>query len=469
MIGVEGTPARGASAAGRAGGGSDGHTGLLVEGAEQIATLRGGLHRGPAQGDLGVIARGAEAVAVACFDGRILAAGTAGEVHRAIDSAGLSLDRFRRLDASGCVVTPGLIDSHTHLLFAGSREAEWQLRARGAGYLEILAAGGGILSTVATTRAASDEELLGHGRRWLGEMLRHGTTTVEAKSGYGLSVEQEVRLVSLAGMLEQEGPVDVVPTWLGAHAVPLEFRDREDGHAAYVAQLLDRQLPAIARQNVARFADVFCERDVFTVEETRRIAMAAAQAGLGVRLHADEVEESGGAELAAELAATAGCLAVDHLDAISPAGIEALATTTRSAHPVVATLLPAASWFLMRGRYPPARALVDAGVPVALATDFNPGTAPVASLALVMSIACLELRLTPAEALVAVTVNAAHALGMADRIGSLEAGKQADLVVWSVPRLEQIPYWAGADLAGIVVKRGRVVRESEDRGPGLLA
>ena len=427
--------------------------GLLVEGPSGIATLAGGIRRGAAQKDVGVVSGGA--LAIACWDGRILAVGSGDEVHRQIAAAGLPLDAFRRLDARGGFITPGLVDAHTHLLFAGTREGEWQLRARGAGYLEVLAAGGGILSTVAATRAASDEELLAGGRRRLAQMLANGTTTAEAKSGYGLDVATEIRLLDLVGRLDREGPVELVPTFLGAHAVPAEYRDRPGGTDEYVAHVVGYQLPAVARRGIARFCDVFCEQGVFDAAQSRRVLRAAREHGLALRIHADELAPSGGAELAAEL----GCLSADHLAAPSKAGVGALARTAQAGHPVVATLLPATSWFLGKHHFAPARRFIDAGIPVALASDLNPGTSPTLSLPLVMSIGCVELGLTPAEALSAVTINAAHALGLDAEIGSIEPGKQADLVVWDVPTVEQIPYWLGADLAHTVVKRGRVVLE----------
>ena len=427
--------------------------GLLLEGASGIATMAGPIRRGGAQGDADLISGGA--LAVACWEGRILAVGWSDEVHRQIVAEGLPLDEFRRLDARGGLVTPGLVDAHTHLLFAGTREGEWQRRARGAGYLEVLAAGGGILSTVAATRAASDEELLAGGRSRLVQMLANGTTTAEAKSGYGLDVATEIRLLDLIGRLDREGPIGLMPTFLGAHAVPAEYRDRAGGTDEYVARVVRDQLPAVANQGIARFCDVFCEQGVFSADQSRHILLAAADHGLALRIHADELVSSGGAELATEL----GCLSADHLAAPSEAGIKALARTAEAGHPVVATLLPATSWFLGKHHFAPARRFIDAGIPVALATDLNPGTSPTLSLPLVMSIGCLELGLTPAEALSAVTINAAHALGLGAEIGSLEPGKQADLVVWDVPTLEQIPYWLGADLARTVVKRGRVVFE----------
>jgi len=430
--------------------------GLLIEGAAAIATLAGGLRRGAAQADAAELrGGGGGSLAVAVWGGRIVAAGPGPEVIRQIEAAGYPLEAFLRLDAAGGLVTPGLIDAHTHLVFAGTREAEWQLRLRGAGYLEVLESGGGILSTVALTRAASDEDLLAGARRRLAEMLANGTTTAEAKSGYGLDVATELRQLDAIGRLDRDGPVQLVPTFLGAHAVPGEFRNQLEGTEAYVAHIVRQQLPAVARQEIARFCDVFCETGVFSADQSRRILRAAAEHGLALRLHADELQPSGGAELAVEL----GCVSADHLAAPSDEGLAVLARAAEIGRPVVATLLPATSWFLGKHHFAPARRFIDAGIPVALATDLNPGTSPTLSLPLVMSIACLELGLTPAEALVGVTINAAHSVGLGAEIGSIEPGKQADLVVWDVPSVDQLPYWLGARLARTVIKRGRVVFE----------
>jgi len=438
---------------------AEGLPGLLVEGAAEIATLAGGIRRGAGQDDPAVLAGpgvgagsdGGQVIAI--WEGRILAIGARAELEPALEGGGYPMSRFARLDALGGTVTPGLIDPHTHLLFAGSREGELVLRQRGAGYLEILAAGGGILSTVAATREATTDALEEHGRRWLGEMLAHGTTTIEAKSGYGLDLATELRLIDVAHRLGVAGPVDVLPTWLGAHAVPAEYRSRPDGTEAYVRHCIEEQLPGVAAQGRARFADVFCERGVFSPDQSRRILEAAGRYGMLPRLHADEIAPSGGAELAAEI----GALSADHLAAPSPKGIDALARAATMGQPVVATLLPATTWFLMHDDFAPARTLIERGIPVALATDFNPGTSPTPSLLHVLTVACLELKMTPSEALAAVTINAAHALGQGDEIGSIEAGKAADLVIWRVPTHRQLPYWPAADLVRTVVKRGRIV------------
>jgi len=416
--------------------------GVLVIGAREVVTLAGGPRRGEAQGAVDRhVAAGAgptagepgDAVAwragpgdpaVAAWEGTIVAVAGRSDLERLLVADGYSLDRFAVIDAEGGTVTPGLVDPHTHALFAGSREGELELRQRGAAYLEILAAGGGILSTVAATRAASAEELEAHGRRWLDEMLGHGVTTVEAKSGYGLDLPTELRLLDVAHRLDDEGPIEVSPTWLGAHAVPPELRGRPDATETYVRRILTEQLPGIAAQGRAVAADVFCEEGVFSADQSRRILEAAASYGMRPRLHADELAPSGGAELAAEI----GASSADHLATPSETGIDALARAAEEGRPVVATLLPATTWFLMKDHHAPARTFVDRGVPVAIGTDFNPGTSPTPSLPLAMTAACLNLRMTPDEVLAAVTINAALAIGPADDLGSLEPGKQADLV-----------------------------------------
>ena len=275
--------------------------GLLIVGAAEVVTLAGGVRMGEAQADVGRLTAAdvggpdaPDAPVVACWEGRIAAVGPRAALEVALEAEGYPLGRFARLDAGGGTVTPGLIDPHTHLLFAGSREGEWLLRQRGAGYLEIHAAGGGILSTVAATRAASPDELMAHGRRWLDEMLGHGVTTIEAKSGYGLDLETEIRLIEAAYRLGEEGPIDVIPTYLGAHAVPPEFRSRPDGTEAYVRSIIEEQLPGVAAHGRARFCDVFCEGGVFDPDQSRRILEAAAGYGLLTRLHADELAPRAG-------------------------------------------------------------------------------------------------------------------------------------------------------------------------------
>ncbi len=437
--------------------------GLLVHNATEIATLAGALRRGSTQGDLALIVAEdgstdpAVGPALAAYEGRIVAVGRLGEVESKLTEMGVPSGAVTRLDARRGTVTPGLIDPHTHLVFAGTRHAEVEMRQRGHTYLDILAAGGGILQTVRMTRAASDDELLEHGRRWLREMLSHGVTTVEAKSGYGLDVGNELRLLALAARLGAEGPTEVVPTFLGAHAVPPEFRDQPEGAKAYLESVITEQLPRVAEQGVAKSCDVFCEIGVFEVPQARRILGAARELGLAVRLHADQIRDSGAAELAAEM----GALSADHLGAISDAGISALAVAADGSIPVVATLLPITSFYLADERDGPARRLIDAGVPVAVGTDFNPGTSPAPNAQLAIAFAVHRLKMTAGEAIAAATINAAAAVGMAESHGSLEVGKHADLVVWEPDSHALLPYWLGANLVRTVVKRGRVAFSAE--------
>ncbi|GAB6876244.1 imidazolonepropionase [Thermaerobacter litoralis] len=466
---------------------------LLVGPAAQVATPVGrGRHGPPAgagQGRLEVIPGGA----VAVRDGRIVAVGPYDELARRYDPAQV-------LDATGCTVVPGFVDPHTHLCFAGWRAEEFERRLAGATYQEILAAGGGILDTVRRTREASEVELAAAVRRRLIEVLRLGTTTVEVKSGYGLTTAAELKMLrairraadpaddldgtwplgpgagepaprprlrtnrpgaaapgapGAAGKAAPGGPGDAIPagglvlpevvaTFLGAHAVPPEYRGRPD---EYVDLMVEEMLPAVAREGLAEYADVFCERGVFDLEQTRRIVEAAQGLGFRIRLHVDELAPLGGAGLAAQV----GAVSADHLLHVRDEDIPRL----REAG-TIATLLPGTAFFL-RERYAPARKLIEAGVPVALATDYNPGSHPAGSMPLVMAIACVGMGMTPAEALVAVTLGGAWAVERADRVGSLEPGKQADLVVIEAPSYQHLAYRLGTVPVVAVVKRGRVV------------
>ena len=346
------------------------------------------------------------------------------------------------IDACGKLVTPGLVDSHTHLVFGGWREHELALKRRGVPYLEILAQGGGILSTVKMTREATEGELADKTEKILKEMMALGVTTCEAKSGYGLDKETELKQLRVIRELGNRQPVELIPTYLGAHAVPKEYKeDRE----AYM-QLMEELLPQIAEEGLAEFCDVFCETGVFTPEESKRILLAAQEVGLRSKIHSDEIDAIGGTEVAGEIHA----VSAEHLIAINQSGIEALAKGG-----TVAVLLPATSFYLNKP-YAPARALVDAGVPVAFASDFNPGSCPGFNLQLVMNLGCWKSGLSPEEVLTAVTLNAAAACGRADRIGSVEEGKQADLVIWNAPNLEYIFYRFGENLVNTVIKKGKI-------------
>lgn len=348
------------------------------------------------------------------------------------------------IDAEGKLVTPGLVDAHTHLIFGGWRQNELGLKLHGATYLEIQNAGGGIQSTTNATRSASKEELRAKAEKALDEMMGFGTTTVEAKSGYGLATEHELKALQVIRDLDDRHPMDLVATFMGAHLVPAEYKnDRE----AYVRLVCEEMMPAVREQGIAKFCDVFCEADTFTVEESRRILEAGLKYGLRPKIHADEIEAIGGSRLAGEI----GAISAEHLIVCPPEGIDALAKGG-----VIACLLPATS-FNLGAVFAPARDMVKAGVPVAMATDFNPGSCPCLNMQFVINLGCLKYKLTPEEVLTAVTLNAAAAIGMADRVGSVETGKQGDLVIWDAPDLDYICYRVGSNLAGTVIKKGAVV------------
>ena len=348
------------------------------------------------------------------------------------------------IDAGGKLVTPGLVDAHTHLIFGGWRQNELGLKLHGATYLEIQNAGGGIQSTTNATRSASKEELRAKAEKALDEMMGFGTTTVEAKSGYGLATEHELKALQVIRELDDRHPMDLVATFMGAHLVPAEYKnDRE----AYVRLVCEEMMPAVREQGIAKFCDVFCEADTFTVEESRRILEAGLKYGLRPKIHADEIEAIGGSRLAGEI----GAISAEHLIVCPPEGIDALAKGG-----VIACLLPATS-FNLGAVFAPARDMVKAGVPVAMATDFNPGSCPCLNMQFVINLGCLKYKLTPEEVLTAVTLNGAAAIGMADRVGSVETGKQGDLVIWDAPDLDYICYRVGSNLAGTVIKKGAVV------------
>jgi imidazolonepropionase len=352
--------------------------------------------------------------------------------------------KVEMLDASAKVILPGLIDSHTHLLFAGSREDEFEQRLQGRSYQEIAEAGGGINATVQRVRAASKEELKELARPRLARFLQFGVTTIEVKSGYGLTLADELKCLEAIAELNVEGPLELVPTFLGAHAVPPEYRSNREG---YLRLVIEDMLPEIARCRLARFCDAFCETGVFDLAETERILGKAHDLGFQLKLHADELTPLGGAQLAARL----GAVSADHLLCITDAGIDALAESG-----TVATLLPGTAFFLGMP-YAPARKLIQRGVTVALASDCNPGTCPTENLPLLGTMACTQMKMLPAEAITALTLNAAKALACSDRLGSLEVGKQADLILCDVPDYRQLFYHFGVNHVWRVIKRGRVV------------
>ena len=348
------------------------------------------------------------------------------------------------VDAQGCLVTPGLIDAHTHLVFGGWRQNELGLKLHGASYLDILNAGGGILSTVKATRQASEDELYEKAAGHLREMTALGVTACEMKSGYGLDRETELKQLRVIRRLREVGPAEVIPTCLGAHALPEEYKN---DRAEYIRLLCEEWIPEIAREQLAEYVDVFCEKGVFTAAESRQILSAGLACGLKAKIHADEIEAIGGSELAGELKA----VSAEHLIRCTPEGIRALAEGG-----VVACLLPATSLYL-GADFAPARAMIEAGVPAAVASDFNPGSCPSLNLQLAMTLACLKYKMTPEEMLTAVTLNAAAAVGRADRLGSLEEGKQADLVIWDAPDLNYLGYRLGSNLVRQVFIKGRPV------------
>jgi len=350
------------------------------------------------------------------------------------------------VDCQGGVLTPGFVDSHTHAVFGRARYEEQELRATGVSYMDIARRGGGIHASVRDLRARDEDELFGLAKPRLAALAASGVTSVEVKSGYGLSLDDELKMLRVIRRLAETMPMRIVPTWLGAHEIPLEYRDREGGRREYVDRLVHEMLPAVAAERLARFADVFCEPGVFTVDESREILTAARAAGLGIKLHADELSAGGGAELAASLGATSA----DHLAAVSEAGISALAGAG-----TVATLLPATLLFLGKRDHAPARRLVEAGVPVALASDFNPGTSPTTNFPLVLTLGVSQLGLGVAEVLVAATVNGAAALGLADRVGQLAPGFSADLALWAVEDVRELPYWLGAGRCRASWTRGK--------------
>ena len=414
---------------------------LLIYNIGALVTMQGvpGARSGAAMSDVGLVTSGA----IAVRDGKIDAAGAEADVRVQIEGREICT----MMDAGGRLVTPGLVEPHTHLVHGGSREHELARKLQGATYLEILASGGGILSTVAATRAASEDELYEKARKSLDTMLLYGATTVEAKSGYGLTLSDELKQLHVAKRLNDMHPVDVVSTFMGAHAVPPEYKHNPD---AYVDVVIHEMLPEVKRQGLAEFCDVFCEHGVFTVTQSARILQAAKDLGFGLKIHADEIEPMGGAELAGQL----GCISAEHLLAASDAGFAAM----REAG-TIGVCLPATSFNLRVKNHARARTMIEFGVPVALSTDYNPGSSPTESLQLVMTLACLNLSMTPEEVITAMTVNAAYAVGRGADIGSLDVGKAADFVIYDAPNLAYLPYHFGINHVDTVVKNGRIVVE----------
>jgi imidazolonepropionase len=411
---------------------------ILISPCTQLLTLAGSplARRGLAQDELGLVQQGAVLIE--------------GETIRAVGLASDLENRYgngcdQRIGAEGCVVLPGFVDSHAHPVFVSPRDREYEQRIQGATYQEIAERGGGILSSVRAVRSTSREELLHLSQRRVARALEYGTTTIEAKSGYGLDLENETKILEVIRELQQCLPLELVPTFLGAHEIPPEYRSQK---SAYIDLLIDEMIPRVARRQLAEFCDCFVEPHLFSISEAEQIGRAALRHGLGVRLHADQLTRSGATQLGVRL----GAISVDHLEQIEAEDIQALAGSQ-----TIATLLPGSVFHLGLSRYPPARTLINANVAVALATDFNPGSSPTLSMQMVLSLACTQMRMTPAEAIVAATINGAHALGRAGRFGSLETGKQADLCIMEVEDYRQIPYFFGMNHCRMTIKKGKIV------------
>lgn len=409
----------------------------LITGCSELLTLRGSApRRGRALGDLGLIRDGALLIR----NDRIAALGPRRRIERLREAR-----RAEKLDLGGRVVLPGFVDSHTHLVFPTSRADEYEQRIAGKSYEQIARNGGGIRSTVEGLRRASLKSLKDCATARLREFAAHGTTTLEAKSGYGLDWKSELKTLDILHQLHQDQPLDIAPTFLGAHVVPPEFRRRP---GAFVDLLVRRWIPAIATAGLAEFCDVFCDRGAFTVAQARKILTTARACGLVPRIHAEQFARTGAARLAIEIEAASA----DHLEKLDRSDVKALALSN-----VVCTLLPGCSFHLGLAQHAPARELIEAGAIVALATDFNPGTSPTLSMPMILSLACTQLRMTPAEAVAAATINPAYSLRRHDRIGSLEVGKYADLAAFDVADYREIPYYFGVNLCSLTMKRGVVI------------
>ncbi|WP_299089071.1 imidazolonepropionase [uncultured Metabacillus sp.] len=410
---------------------------MWIKHAAQLATLASDVN-GPrskeAMSKLGLIEDGS----IWIENGVIQAVGTTKKLKELFSD---KLDEAEVVDATGLLVTPGLVDPHTHVVYGGSREREFEKRLEGAAYMEIMNAGGGIHATTRMTREASEEQLMEQTISRLDSFLAHGVTTIEGKSGYGMNLETELKQLRVMKKLQEQHVIEIVPTFMGAHAVPPEFKGREN---EYVDHLIHDMLPVIAEEKLAEFQDVFCEKGVFTPEQSERVLEAGKRFGFIPKIHADEIESYGGAELAAKI----GAISAEHLLKASEAGIQAMAQSG-----TIACLLPATALYL-REAAAEGRKMIDAGVAVAISTDCNPGSSPTTSMPLVMNLACISMRLTPAEALTAATFNAACAINRQDKVGSLEVGKQADLVLWNVKNYQELQYLFGVNHVNSVWKKG---------------
>lgn len=409
---------------------------LLIKNIGTLQTPVGSYsHRGAEQGEN----RKLRDAAVYIRDGVITEITDGGDLPLGAESADVVLDANYRL------VTPGLVDGHTHMVFGGYRQHEVAMKLKGATYLDILRAGGGILDTVRKTREADEADLCYKTGKFLDEMMNHGVTTCEAKSGYGLDFNSEMKMLEVIGRLNEFHAMDVVPTFMGPHAIPEEYKGRPDD---FIDMICGEMLPYVKEHKLAEFADIFCEDSVFNYEQSRKYLLRAKELGFGLRIHADEIEAIGGSRLAGEL----GCISAEHLISIDEDGLESMAKGGTTA-----MCLPATSFYL-GANYAPARRMIEMGIPVACASDFNPGSCPSMNLQFVMNLACLKYRLLPEEVLTAVTINPACAIGRGDRVGTLEVGKQADLVIWDAPDMEMLCYRFGSNMTARVVKKGKIIK-----------
>jgi len=411
---------------------------LIIKNARQLLTLRSN-QKCPrikdGMEDLGIIEDGAVAVS----GNRIVGVGKTKDV---LDEIKIT-NETKVIDAKDKVVMPGFVDCHTHPVFAATREDEFEMRIKGKTYQEIAASGGGIRSSVKGLRAKTKEELIQLALPRLDRMLSYGTTTIEAKSGYGLSLEDEIKMLEVIKELNKIHPIDLIPTFLGAHEIPQEYKNNRE---EYIKLLTEKMIPEVARRKLAVFCDVFCEKGVFDIEESREILKAAKDHGFKLKLHADQLSALGGSKLAAEL----GAISADHLEFIDDDGIEMMKEAG-----VIGVLLPGACFGLGITEYPPARKMIERGLPVALATDFNPGSSMTESVPMILSLACVMMRMIPAEAIVASTINSAYAVDKGNEVGNIEAGKKADMVIWNVQNYKEIPYHFGVNLVDQVVKDGK--------------
>ncbi|KGX85999.1 imidazolonepropionase [Pontibacillus litoralis] len=412
---------------------------MFISNAAQLVTMAG--HTAPATKEAMSILNVIENGAVWIEDGIIVEVGTDEGLRETYKD---QIEHATVIDATGKTVTPGLIDPHTHLVHAGTRENEYAMRLQGRTYMDIMEAGGGIHATTRATQQATHEALYDQSLQRLHTFLLHGVTTVEAKSGYGLTLEHELKQLEVAKQLQEDHPIDIVSTFMGAHAVPFEDKDNPE---AFVDRVIHEMLPEVAEKKLATFNDVFCERGVFTPEQSKRILEAGKQYGLTPKIHADEIEPYAGAELAAEV----GAISADHLLKASDKGIQAMSEAG-----VMGVLLPGTAFFLM-AEYAQARKMIDAGVAIALSTDANPGSSPTISLPFIMNLGCLNMKMTPEEVLTATTLNAAYAIGVADKVGSLEPGKQGDITIFDVPNYLTLSYQYGMNHVDTVVKAGQQV------------